>query len=300
MLNIEPTKVTSWGTAALLGEGPSWHQASDRLYWVDIKGQQLHWLDLPTGTHHFQTVDEPLCWVLPTDGDWLLAGFHRSVELLHPSTFTRKRLFSLQHEPSGNRLNDAKLDRQGQLWFGSMHDQERQSSGNLYRMSEPGIAECVDSGYVVSNGPAISREGDRLYHACSSSRVIFRFCLDDKGNLSDKQLFIRFSGNMGFPDGMTIDSEGGLWVAQWGGGGICRFDVQGKLERRIAMPVPYITSLAFGGENLNRLFVTSASLPLSAAQRKAMPTAGCLFEVDCGFSGVAEASFALPDMYQPD
>lgn len=270
----------------MLGEGAYWSDDENCLYWVDIKGQLLHRLDPVTGGHQFWPQPEPICWVTQTATGKMLAGFAGGLYWLEPEKGIRQPLLSLTHEPAHNRLNDAKTDRHGRLWFGSMDNQEAQPTGSLYRLRQA-QALLMDSGYVVSNGPAFSPDGRYLYHASSTERRVYRFTLTEDCELSGKQVFTQFNEEMGYPDGMTVDVEGGLWVAQWGGGGICRFHPDGRLDRRIPLPAPQVTSLAFGGENLDRLFVTTAHIGMNEQQKVQHPNAGCLFELQVGVKGLA-------------
>jgi sugar lactone lactonase YvrE len=144
----------------------------------------------------------------------------------------------------------------------------------------------VDTGYHIANGPTFSPDHKTLYHADSAQRVVYAYDIDDTGALRDKRLFVRFQDDWGYPDGMTTDAEGGVWVAAWDGGRIIRFAPDGRLDRAIALPASQITSCAFAGPNLDRLFVTSAAMG-----REDEALAGSLFEVDAGVSGLPAGQF---------
>jgi sugar lactone lactonase YvrE len=266
---------------AMLGEGPVYVAREDALYWVDIKGKAVHRLGLASEAHDRWPMPQVLGWIVPRQGKpGFIAGFK--------SGFARLFLDPLRIEPIGapedhlpsNRLNDAAVDRSGCIWAGSMDDRERESTGALYRLSPDGEWTRHDAGYVVSNGPAFSLDHDVLYHTDTTRRVIYRFRRSDDGSLSDRDVFVTFREEWGYPDGMATDAEGGIWVAHWGGARLSRFLPDGTLDRVIEMPVSQVTSCCFAGAGLERMFVTTASIGCEDE-----PLAGCLFEVFPGIRG---------------
>jgi len=160
-------------------------------------------------------------------------------------------------------------------------------TGTFHRIETGAAPVCVEEGYLVPNGPAFSPAGDWLYHADSPRGMIYRYALGKDGALGERREHIRFRDDWGLPDGMTIDAQGYLWVAHWDGGRISRFDPDGELDRAVRLPASRITSCTFGGDLLDRLFVTS-----SGADREGEPLAGALFEIDPGTTGIAPAKFA--------
>jgi sugar lactone lactonase YvrE len=143
----------------------------------------------------------------------------------------------------------------------------------------------MDSGYHVAKGPAISPDGRWLFHTNTILREVYRFALHEDGTLGERALWLRFEDHWGTPDGMTFDADGGLWIAHWGGSRVSRFDPDAQLERAITLPASQITSMAFAGEALDRLFVTSAGKGVDE------PHGGALFEVDPGVRGLAPHRF---------
>jgi sugar lactone lactonase YvrE len=150
----------------------------------------------------------------------------------------------------------------------------------------------VDDGYRVTNGPAFSPDGRIMYHSDSARQVIYAFDLDEDGNAAKKREFARFGEGDGYPDGMTVDSEGCLWSAFWDGWCVRRFSPDGECIRKIDVPVQKPTSCAFGGPALDRLYVTSASIGLDEKALAMQPCAGGLFLLEPGAGGVAEVPFA--------
>ena len=198
------------------------------LFWVDIIGQSLFRLDWQTKQMIYFGMPEPICWIMEAQDGQLVAGFEKGIYRLDSNTFERQLLFSLANEPNSNRLNDGKTDRNGHGFFGTMDKEGQRTSGSLYRFGHGKSPEQVDSNYTISNGPAVSRSGDYLYSTASDERTIYRFSLDDQGQLSDKQPFITFTDEMGFPDGMTVDSDDHIWVAAWNDYGLYRFSPTGE------------------------------------------------------------------------
>jgi sugar lactone lactonase YvrE len=183
------------------------------------------------------------------------------------------------------RLNDAKADATGSIWAGCMNndDEQRPDGGLLHINGANRTVKTVDSGYCVPNGPAIHPSGTWMLHTDSVLRTIYAFDLDAaRGVLANRRVWKVLAPEEGYPDGMTFDAEGCLWLAHWGAGCVSRFAASGKLLRRIQLPTSHISNVCFGGDDLERLFVTSAQAGLSADQCAAQPLAGALFEVDAG------------------
>lgn len=265
-----------------LGEGPTWSQATQRVYWVDITGQAVNVLDLVSHDVKRWPLPEPIGWMVERQGrPDLLAGLKSGIVALTLDPVTIRPLLRPEADRPQNRLNDAKVDAAGRLWFGSKDDEGNGASGALYRLGTDGRPTRVDDGYLVANGPTFSPDGCHLYHADSGRREVYRFAVDSDGALGPRESFVTFDDSWGYPDGMTTDAEGGVWIAHWGGGRISRFDPDGTLIRSYPLPARNITSCAFAGNDLDRLFVTSAALDSPGA-----PVDGALFEIDPGVKGL--------------
>jgi xylono-1,5-lactonase len=279
----------AWPVRAVLGEGPVWDARDNSVYFVDIKGRALHRLNLDSDARQSWSMPEPLCWVIPhARARGFLAGFNKRVSVLSLDPLTIAPLHECEPERRANRLNDAKADRFGRVWFGSMDDDERNVSGALYRLDRDLSCRRMDDGYAIANGPTFSPDGRRLYHTDTGTKTVFAFDLSDEGALANKATFIRFDdASWGAPDGMTVDAEGGVWVAHWGGARVSRFTPDGKLDRAVALPVSQITSCVFAGPALDRMFVTSAAIGREADE----PLAGALFEIDPGVRGAPAFAF---------
>ena len=271
-----------------LGEGPVWAARTGQLFWVDIVGRRLWSMALDGGAPHAWEFEEPIGWAVPRAGrDDLLIGLKSGIASLTLDPFAHRILVRPEPERPHNRLNDAKVDARGRLWFGSKDDRDQDASGALYRWDGIGAPTRIDDGYRVTNGPTFSPDGRWLYHTDSGRGIVYRFAVDGAGGLGARYEWLRFEAGWGAPDGMTTDAEGHLWIAHWGGGRISRFDPEARLVRSIALPATNITSRAFAGPALDRLFVTSA-----ARDSDEGPAQGALFEVDPGVTGLPPTPFA--------
>ncbi|HEY2662599.1 MAG TPA: SMP-30/gluconolactonase/LRE family protein [Caulobacteraceae bacterium] len=271
-----------------LGEGPMWSARENALYWVDIKGQKVWRYDLTDEAVRSWAMPEPVGWLVERrDHPGFIAGFKSGFTALTLDPMAVTPICDPEPNQPGNRMNDAKVDASGRLWAGTMDNLEQEDRGSLYRLDPDLSLSQHDSGYRVTNGPTFSVDGALLYHTDSARRTVFRFDLTPDGRLENKAVFVAFEDSWGYPDGMTTDAEGGVWIAHWGGGRASRFLADGRLERSIALPASRITSCAFAGADLDRLFVTSASISASNE-----PDAGQLFEVEPGVRGLAPQAFA--------
>lgn len=285
-VEIEAKIECVWPARAILGEGPCWDASTSKLYWTDIKGSRLHAYCSNDGRREtwsapcrIGSVSVPASnWSPPAGlqgtqllacGDfglmWLgLDGEIATVPITHPEP----------HLPE-NRFNDGKLGPDGRYWAGTMHDPEREASGALYAFSPAGDVALLDSGYRVTNGPAFSPDGRIVYHNDSAEQTVYAFDLDHEGRLANKRAFVQFTRSEGYPDGMTTDGNGNLWIAMWDGGRIEKISPRGERLGYITMPTPRVTSCTFAGEDKSILYVTSASIGLPEIEA----LAGGLFKV---------------------
>jgi len=272
-----------------LGEGLHWDSMRQCLWGVDIQGCLVwRWTQdtnlTETWSVRHTNAGHRVGWVLPLKDnlDEVLLGLQSGVAIADSNTMSVKQWLQRPFEQMPSmRLNDAKADASGAVWCGSLdNDDESQPLGCLYRLSPQGQWQVIDQGYTVANGPAIDEAQKVLMHTDSGRRTIYQFGLDViTGTVAGKRIWKVFSESEGYPDGMTFDAEGNLWVAHWGAGCISRFALDGSLLSRIQLPTTNITNVCFGGELLDRLFVTSAKVGLNASQRSAEPEAGRVFEV---------------------
>lgn len=275
--------------AAVLGEGPVWVESAQALYWVDIVQGKI--FRYASGRTEELAAAQTLCSLAPRAGGGFVGGSLNGLVAISPE-FVVSPLVHPEADIPENRFNDGKVDRAGRFWAGTMDRTEARASGSLYRLDPDLTCARIDSGYAVTNGPAFSIDGRTLYHTDSARQTIYAFDLDEAGNASNRRAFAKFGAGDGYPDGMTIDAEDCLWVAFWDGWCIRRLSPQGECLQEIAVPVQRPTSCAFGGEKLDRLFVTSARRDLTPTELERQPQAGGLFCFAPGVNGIAELPFA--------
>ena len=268
-----------WAAECTLGEGPIWDATAGLVRFVDIQKSHIHRFDPASGA--CATWQAP-CRVgsigLRQTFSGLVAGTKLGFAFIDPDAGTFEVIGHPEPDLASNRFNDGKVDPFGNFWAGTMDDSRRDRSGALYRLAPDHRWTRIDPGYRISNGPAFSPAGDILYHTDTVDGTTFAFDLtaDGVGNRRD---FKHWDSVSGHPDGMTTDAEGYLWVAFWGGGCVRRVSPSGEIVAEHKLPVMNVTSMAFGGPRLDRLFVTSARQDLDAAALAAQPLAGGLFEV---------------------
>jgi len=270
-----------------LGEGVLWSPTQDAVFWVDILGRRVNRLSLADDAVESWAMPEMTGWVLERARmPGFIAGLASGIRTLTLEPFALASFADLSGEPDGNRMNDAIIDAGGRLWCGTMPVSCDRPTGSFYRVDADATMTRIEGGYTVANGPAISPDGRWLYHTDTVPGLVYRFALQGDGRLGAREIWLRFHDGWGRPDGMTCDAEGGVWIAHWGGARVSRFTPDATFDRSIALPTSQITNMAFGGPDLDRMFVTSAADGVNEAH------AGALFEVDPGCRGVAPHRFA--------
>lgn len=269
-----------WKAEAVLGEGPVWSPERQLLLFLDIKGRRMMRYDLTTGEGQARPLAERVSWIIRRrEGGWL-AGAESGFADLDLDALTLRPFGHPEPDRPRNRFNDAKADAWGRLWAGTMDDREQEVSGALYRLGADRRWIRLDDGYRVPNGPTFSLDGRSAWHADSARRQVWRYALDAEGAVTGRRPWLTFDPEWGYPDGMATDAEGCVWIACWGGSAVMRFDPDGRRISAVTLSAVQPTSLAFAGDALERLFVTSAAIG-----REDEPGAGDLFEVEAGVSG---------------
>lgn len=272
------------GRGSTLGEGPLWDASRDCLWWIDIEGRKLHRHDPSSGRNSLQDLPGRPGFVALHAGGQLVLGIEREIMLFDPDTDKGSHVSEV--EADGVRINDGSCDHAGRLWFGTMDDAVVVPSGKLYRLGSAG-PEVAVNGMIASNGPAFATDQRTLFHCDTLGRRILRYDMRPDGALGMGSVFRSFAPNEGLPDGMACDTGGGLWVALWGGGSVVRLDKHGGLSARVAVPSAQVTACAFGGPDLDILFITTATLGLTAGVLAAAPDSGGLFMCRPGCKGQA-------------
>jgi sugar lactone lactonase YvrE len=270
-------------SACELGEGPVWDARSGRIAWVDILGRNVHLHDPTTGATESIATPLDVGAIVPRRTGGFMAALQDGFWVVGDGP--PRRVASVSDARPEIRFNDGKCDPAGRFWAGTMAYDEVSPAGGLYRLDLDGSVARVLDGLTISNGLAWSGDGTTLYFIDTPTRRIDAFSYDaDTGEIADRRTVIEIPRGAGWPDGMTIDVEDGLWVALWGGSALHRY-VAGRLDRVVPLPVSQPTSCAFGGPDLDVLYVTSARKGLDAAARRAEPLAGALFRLSPGVRG---------------
>jgi sugar lactone lactonase YvrE len=278
---------------AQIGEGPVWDARSQRLYWVDIVGQQLHVFNPADGTNTTHTCPDIVTSVSPRAGGGVLLTLRRSFALFDEKTGQFDTIADVEADMPGNRFNDGKTDRRGRHWAGTMGDVDwNHPIGNLYRFGADRKPVRVAEKICCSNGIAWSPDDRTMYFCESFAYVIHAYDFDAvSGAIENRRTFATVDA-VSFPDGITVDAEGFLWCAQPVFGRIVRYDPAGRIERIIELPVSRGTSLMFGGPDLSTLYITTMRTTLSEQQLSEEPLAGSLLAITPGVRGLAETPFA--------
>lgn len=280
-----------WNAGARLGEGPLWVPAEQALYWVDIKAPAVHRLDSRSGERRSWSVPVQIGCIAKRTGGGFVAGTKAGFAFVDLDRNAVVPIANPEPDRPGNRFNDGKCDAAGRFWAGTMDDAEREATGWLYCLDPELQWRRTDGPYVCTNGPAFGPDGRTAYHTDTMGRVVYAFDCAADGQLRNKRPFVRFAAADGYPDGMTVDTDGGVWVAHWGGAQVTRFTPSGAVDTTIALPVSQVTSCAFGGAALDTLFVTTAAIGLDDAARAGQPLAGGLFAVRVDQRGLPAGEF---------
>jgi sugar lactone lactonase YvrE len=271
------------------GEGPVWDAAAERLRWVDLlRGDVLSWVPGESDIER-QRVSTVAAAIRPRVGGGLVVGVERGFALTDPETGAVTELPPLWDDPTV-RMNDGGCDRQGRFHCGSMAYDEAPGRGTLYRLDPDGSTHVVLTGVTVSNGIAWNAEGDTVYYVDSPTGCVDAFDVDpETGRFSARRTVVRVEERYGVPDGLALDSDGGLWVALWGGGAVHRYTPRGRLDEVIEVGPTRVTACAFGGPDLADLYVTTSRQGVADGEQ---PSAGALFHCRPGVVGLPIASFA--------
>lgn len=268
-------------TLCFLGEGPVWDERTSTIFWVDILIGHVHALETATGRHTRLDLGEAVGVVALCPDGRLVAGLKDGFAFIDRRTGRMERIHNPEEHLPGNRFNDGKCDPSGRFWAGTMPLTEDRPTGSLYVMGTDRHAHRMVTAVTISNGLAWSHDRRYMYYIDTPTMLVARFDYDDAtGSLGERRTAFRIPKDDGYPDGMTIDAEGMLWVAHWGGWQLTRWDpVKGVKIDAIRMPVSNVSSCTFGGEGFTDLYVTSARKGLTEAQLASQPLAGALFVI---------------------
>jgi sugar lactone lactonase YvrE len=277
---------------AELGEGPLWDDRRQRLLFVDIMAGHVHEFDPATGTDRIVEFPWPVGAVaLHGNGDWVLAaanGFH----IASPVTGETRLVAPVEADRPDNRMNDGYVDARGRFWAGTMNMRNAPNEGTLYRLDPDGSVSPALTGISISNGIDWSPDNRTAYYADTPTGRVDAFEFDlGSGALFHRRPFATIPSGQGYPDGLIVDAEGFVWVCLWKGRAVRRYAPDGRLDTVISMPASQVTKCAFGGPDLDDLFITTAWVGLTDAERAEQPLAGGLFRVRPGVKGKRVSRF---------
>lgn len=277
---------------ASLGEGPVWDQSSGQLLWIDIVSHRLFRTVLATGRTDSLCLPHPVGVVVPRAIGGYMAALEDGFWSLDDEDGA-ERVAAVEADDPGTRFNDGACDPQGRFWAGTMAWDGSAGQGSLYRLDGDGTVTRILEGVGISNGLGWSPDGTTMYYSDSLTGRIDAFDFDARdGSISRRRPFVTLSREMGVPDGLCVDAEGGVWLATWGGWCVRRYLPDGSADVVLRLPVAQVSSCAFGGDDLGLLFVTTAREGLTSDERRAQPLAGRLFRAEPGIRGLTCSSYA--------
>jgi sugar lactone lactonase YvrE len=276
-----------YNAKATLGEGPAWDARTQTLYWVDVLEKRIY-----AGSKLFLQLDDFVSCLAPRKDGGLVIAQRFGFWTFEPDTNKLFTLASPKGEPSNNRFNDGKCDPRGRFVAGTMDHNEQESSGSLYSLSTEGRIKKLLKDVRISNGLAWSPDCKTMYFIDTPTREVKAFEYDiETGQIANPHVLIHFEDTFGWPDGMTTDSNGDLWIAMWGGARVTQWNSKGMLMEQFGIPALNPTSCVFGGPDLNELFITTARVGMDTAAMKKYPQAGGVFRMQTNVTGMPTFEF---------
>ncbi|MBT8288153.1 MAG: SMP-30/gluconolactonase/LRE family protein [Bacteroidia bacterium] len=278
---------------AQLGEGAFWNHRDQNLYWVDILDNKLHIYDPQTKRNRSLFTSSMVGTVVPATDSTAVIALVDGIYIINTINGKETRLSYVESDTKENRFNDGKCDPLGNLWVGSMHMPETSPNGNLYKVEANGTTSKMKDDITISNGIVWTSNNKTMYYIDTPTLQIKAFDFDpETATITNERVAVQVSREDGFPDGMAIDENDNLWVGLWNGNAVAQYDpLSGALMRKVWVPAHNVTACAFGGENLDILYITTASVDMSVEEIKKFPLAGSIFKVNPGVSGVKSAFF---------
>lgn len=288
----------AYGEPMAVGECPVWHHAEKNLYWVDIDGFAVHRLDPASGEHREWPMDsEPSALAIHPNGGMVVA-LRRGFVHLDTATGAVTPIAPAPYDTATTRFNDGRVDPAGRFWVGTRYEPADRPAAEMYRLVRGEVQLVWSGGMTNSNGLAFSPDGRWMYHSDTASHRIDRYEFDVRtGLVSNRQLFQQFLPNKsapdygGRPDGAAVDAEGAYWCAMFEGGRVLRFAPTGELLCEVKLPLRCPTMVAFGGEDLQTLYITSASHNRSEDEKTRFPLTGCVLSLRVDAPGLPEPAY---------
>ncbi len=292
---MEPIQaVLEFKSNAKLGEGAFWNHRTRELYWVDIEGKQLNIYNPETKESKSFSTPSRIGTVVPCkNNEEAIIALEDGMYLINTLTGDLKLYASVEADISGNRFNDGKCDPAGRLWVGSMDLKTAEPTANLWRIDSNAKSTKMLDSITISNGIVWSADHKTMYYIDTPTNKIRAFDFNNMaGKITNERVVVEVDPKNGSLDGMAIDEEGMLWVGLWNGNGVARFNpTTGKRIAKIEVPAHNVTACAFGGPDLDKLYITTASIDMTDAEKEQFPDAGSVFVADPGVKGVKSSFF---------
>ncbi len=274
--------------SAELGEGAIWNHQTQELFWVDIEGKTLHIFNPVTKVNRSLKTPSRIGTVVPMDNQKALIALEDGIYTIDILSGEIEMFSEMTEILAGSRLNDGKCDPSGRLWVGSMHLEYKKHAANLFMIDQSKTYEVKVDSVTISNGIVWTKNKKVMYYIDTPTSEIKAYDFDNAtGTISNERIAVKIPKELGSPDGMTIDEEDMLWVGMWNGNAVIRFNpITGKMDRKLKVPAHNITSCAFGGPNLDTLYITSATVDMTPEEKVKYPLAGSVFKAVPRVKGV--------------
>jgi len=273
---------------AELGEGPVWDARTQTLYWLDILNKRIY-----ANTDILIELDDFIGCLAPRKDGGLIFTKRFSFWTFEPDASRSTLLSALTDEPSNNRFNDGKCDPRGRFLAGTMDMGEKDPNGSLYSFDGKSVTKLLNN-VTISNGMAWSSDYKTFYYIDTPTREVKAFDFDlETGAIANPRVVVYVPESLGWPDGMTSDAQGNLWIAIWGGAQVTKWNPNtGQLLEQIPVPAKNVSSCVFGGRDMNELYITSARKGLDKAALEGYPLTGGLFRLETKVEGMPTFEFA--------
>ncbi|MEP2935436.1 MAG: SMP-30/gluconolactonase/LRE family protein [Gilvibacter sp.] len=284
-----PIAQLEYKIAAQLGEGALWNHKTNEFYWVDIEGKTFYVYNPQTKENRSYPLPSRVGTVVPYTETEAVLALEDGIYTIDLNTKALNRISDVEATMTQNRFNDGKCDPAGNLWVGSMHLEQSAPEANLYKVNTNGEATQMLDNITISNGIVWTKDAATMYYIDTPTGQIQAFDYDKKtATITNGRVAITVPESLGYPDGMTIDDNDKLWVGLWNGNAVAQFDpLDGSLLQKIEVPAHNVTAAAFGGPDLETLYITTASVDMTPEEKEQYPLAGSIFMVKVsGVKGV--------------
>ena len=278
-LDNTPKVELAYKIEAQLGEGPIWNAKTQELYWVDILSNQLHIFSPEDNENRTLDVPSPIGTVVPFTSRQAVVALEDGVYKINLSSGDLQLLSDVEADMPGNRLNDGKCDPAGNFWVGSMNYPQNEATGNVYKIEPDGKTTKMIDSVTISNGIVWDRRAKTMFYIDTPTGVIRAYDYNkEDATISNERVVVTVDPADGSPDGMTIDANNNLWVGLWNGNALAHYNSKtGELIQKLEVPAHNVTAAAFGGPDLDILYITTAKVDMTPEELEKYPLAGSIF-----------------------